>query len=211
PHAILLNGPRGIGKATLVFRLARFLLAERDRPTDAAGQGLATDLECGVFHRVAAGGHADLLTVERAYDPRRRRLRGEIVVEDAREITAFFRLTAAEGGWRIVVVDGAEEMNRNAANALLKILEDPLALPALATRRAGPADRDAAARSVPSRARRARSRAAGGTSRREHWTRTGARRCQRARALPVDGRNAVTGSGYRCCTAACLRRSARPC
>src|SRR5208283_3706693 len=47
------------------------------------------------------------------------------VVEDAREITAFFRLTAAEGGWRIVVVDGAEEMNRNAANALLKILEEP--------------------------------------------------------------------------------------
>src|SRR5208282_2775114 len=125
PHAILLCGPRGIGKATLAFRLARFLLAERDHPTGPAGQELATDPECGVFHRVAAGGHADLLTVERAYDPRRRRLRGEIVVEDAREITAFFRLTAAEGGWRIVVVDGAEEMNRNAANALLKILEEP--------------------------------------------------------------------------------------
>jgi len=125
PHAILLNGPRGIGKATLAFRLARFLLADRDHPTGAAEQGLAIDPECGVFHRVAAGGHADLLTVERAYDPRRRRLRGEIVVEDAREITGFFRLTAAEGGWRIVVVDGAEEMNRNAANALLKILEEP--------------------------------------------------------------------------------------
>src|SRR5262249_7229089 len=62
---------------------------------------------------------------ERAYDPRRGRLRGEIVVEDAREITGFFRLTAAEDGWRIVVVDGAEEMNRNAANALLKVLEEP--------------------------------------------------------------------------------------
>ena len=78
-----------------------------------------------MFHRVAAGGHADLLTVERAYDPRRRRLRSEIVVEGAREITGFFRLTAAEEGWRIVVVDGAEEMNRNAANALLKVLEEP--------------------------------------------------------------------------------------
>jgi DNA polymerase-3 subunit delta' len=65
------------------------------------------------------------LTVERAYDPRRRRLRSEIVVEDAREITAFFRLTAAEEGWRIVIVDGAEELNRNAANALLKVLEEP--------------------------------------------------------------------------------------
>ena len=64
-------------------------------------------------------------TVERAYDPRRRRLRSEIVVDDAREIGAFLRLTAAEGGWRVVIVDGADEMNRNAANALLKILEEP--------------------------------------------------------------------------------------
>jgi DNA polymerase III subunit delta' len=122
PHAILLCGPRGIGKATLAFRLARFLLAGGG---GAGASGLAIDPASGVFRRVAAGGHADLLTVERAYDPRRRRVRGEIVVEDAREITQFFRLTAAEEGWRIVVVDGAEEMNRAAANALLKILEEP--------------------------------------------------------------------------------------
>jgi DNA polymerase-3 subunit delta' len=126
PHAILLSGPRGIGKATLAFRFARFLLANGDHRTNAVAEnGLAIDPESGVFHRVAAGGHADLLTVERAYDPRRRRLRGEIVVEDAREIISFFRLTAAEEGWRIVIVDGAEEMNRSAANALLKILEEP--------------------------------------------------------------------------------------
>ena len=133
PHAILLAGPRGIGKATLAFRFARFLLAQGGRDEDAAAdffggadeKGLAIDPEGGVFRRVAASGHADLLTVERAWDPRRRRLRGEIVVEDAREIAEFFRLTAAEEGWRIVVVDGAEEMNRNAANAVLKILEEP--------------------------------------------------------------------------------------
>jgi DNA polymerase III subunit delta' len=126
PHATLLSGPRGIGKATLAFRFARFLLTNRDHSTAAAVEsGLAIDPESEVFHRVAAGGHADLLTVERAYDPRRRRLRGEIVVDDAREITSFFRLTAAEEGWRIVIVDGAEEMNRSAANALLKILEEP--------------------------------------------------------------------------------------
>ena len=106
--------------------MARFLLVTgEDSTKTAVGSGLAIDSDNGVFKRVAAGGHADLLTVERAYDPRRRRLRSEIVVEDAREITAFFRLTAAEQGWRIVVVDGAEEMNRNAANALLKILEEP--------------------------------------------------------------------------------------
>jgi DNA polymerase III subunit delta' len=121
PHAILLSGPRGIGKATLAFRFARFLLAIGS----AAGDGLATDLESSVFRRVASGGHADLLTVERAYDPRRRRLRSDIIVEDTRAIAGFFRLTAAEEGWRVVIVDGAEEMNRNAANALLKILEEP--------------------------------------------------------------------------------------
>ena len=126
PHAILLSGPRGIGKATLAFRFARFLLVNGDPPTKAATEsGLAIDPESGVFRRVAAGGHADPLTVERAYDPRRRRLRGEIVAEDARQITSFFRLTAAEEGWRIVILDGAEDMNRSAANALLKILEEP--------------------------------------------------------------------------------------
>jgi DNA polymerase III subunit delta' len=121
PHAILFSGPRGIGKATLAFRLARFVLARGE----GSGEGLATAPESGVFRRVAAGGHADLLTVERGFDPRRRRLRSEIVAEEAREIAGFLRLTAAEEGWRVVVVDGAEEMTTSAANALLKILEEP--------------------------------------------------------------------------------------
>jgi DNA polymerase III subunit delta' len=136
PHALLLGGPRGIGKATLAFRLARFVLAGGAGKGASAGlfgtnndakadPGLSVAPDGGVFRRVASGGHADLLTVERAYDPRRRRLRSEIVVDDTREIGAFFRLTSAEGGWRVVVVDGADEMNRNAANALLKILEEP--------------------------------------------------------------------------------------
>ncbi len=133
PHAILLGGPRGIGKATLAFRFARFLLSQGKQDGGAGADffsgpgetGLAVDPESGVFRRIAASGHADLLTVERAWDQRRRRLRGEIVVEDTRAIAEFFRLTAAEEGWRVVIVDGAEEMNRNAANAVLKILEEP--------------------------------------------------------------------------------------
>ena len=123
PHAIVIGGPRGIGKATLAFRLARFVFAQSTG--DAGGETLAIPSDSAVFRRVAAGGHADLLTVERAYDPRRKRLRSEIVVEDARDIGAFLHLTPAEGGWRVVIVDGADEMNRSAANAVLKILEEP--------------------------------------------------------------------------------------
>ncbi len=131
PHALLLSGLRGIGKATLAFRFARFVLAHgaaESAPggmTDSTGADLGIAPESGVFRRVVAGGHADLLTVERAYDPRRHRLRGEIVVDDTRAIGTFLHLTPAEGGWRVVIVDGADEMNRNAANALLKVLEEP--------------------------------------------------------------------------------------
>jgi len=125
PHAVIIGGPRGIGKATLAFRLARFALLQSGEIQIPEGEGLAIPPESGVFRRIAASGHADLLTVERAYDPRRRRMRSEIVVDDTREIAAFLRLTSAEGGWRVVIVDGADEMNRNAANAVLKILEEP--------------------------------------------------------------------------------------
>src|SRR6516162_2757416 len=72
PHAILFCGPRGIGKATLAFRLARFVLA---RGAVVGAESLAIDAGSGVFRRVAAGGHADLCTVERIWDAQRRRLR----------------------------------------------------------------------------------------------------------------------------------------
>src|SRR5271165_3045369 len=118
-HAWLLTGPAGIGKATLAFRFARRLLAGH------GGEGLQLDSTHPVFRRVAVGAHADLLTVERAFDPKRKRQRTEIVVDDVRRIGGFLHLTPAEGGWRVVVVDGADELNRNAANALLKVLEEP--------------------------------------------------------------------------------------
>jgi DNA polymerase-3 subunit delta' len=117
-HAWLITGPEGVGKATLAFRFVRRILAGAAPTLDLAPAD-------PVFRRVATGSHADLLTIEREFDEKRQRIRGEIVVDDTRVISAFLRLTPAEGGWRVVVIDGAEHMNRNAANAVLKMLEEP--------------------------------------------------------------------------------------
>jgi DNA polymerase-3 subunit delta' len=78
-----------------------------------------------VFRRIAAGTHAGLMTVERSADEKTKRMRRDIVVDEVRAVTQFLRRTAGEGGWRVVVVDGAEDMNPNASNALLKLLEEP--------------------------------------------------------------------------------------
>ncbi|GBQ04748.1 DNA polymerase III subunit delta' [Saccharibacter floricola DSM 15669] len=111
-HAWLISGPAGIGKATLAFRLARHLL-KGDDPMSPTGR------------RVRAGTHGDLLEISRQIDPRKGRLRGEITVSDVQPIQNFLHHTATEGGWRVVIVDGVEFLNRFAANALLKILEEP--------------------------------------------------------------------------------------
>jgi len=134
-HAWLICGPKGIGKATLAFRFARFLLAQPPKSSEGAlfGDVLPAELpntldipsNNPVFHRIAANGHADLMTIEKAYDEKKERQKTEIAVGDVRGVGGFLSKTAAEGGWRVVVIDAADEMNRNAANAVLKILEEP--------------------------------------------------------------------------------------
>lgn len=128
-HAWLITGPKGIGKAGLAWRIARFALSgggEGGGLFGGAPETLALAPSHPVFRRAAAGGHADLKVVERGWvDDKKSRLRTEIVIDDVRGIGAFMALTPAEGGWRVVIIDAACEMNRNAANAVLKVLEEP--------------------------------------------------------------------------------------
>jgi len=126
PHAWLIGGPRGVGKATLAYRLARFVFAHPD-PASAAVR-TATSLELPpdntALRRVVAQGHSDLLALERT-EGDNGKLRTVIQVDDVRRTVGFFGSTAGEGGWRICIVDSADELNAAGANALLKILEEP--------------------------------------------------------------------------------------
>lgn len=129
-HAWLLTGPRGVGKATLAWRIARFLLATPDPdPDDMFGAPVPTSLDISpdhpIAHRIAAGAEPGLKSVHRTENEKTRRMRDQIVVDDIRDMASFFHLSATDRGRRVVIFDAADDMNVNAANALLKMLEEP--------------------------------------------------------------------------------------
>ncbi len=121
PHAILLGGPQGIGKATLAYRLTRFALAGgRD-----GAQDLSLPPDHPVSRQVASLSHPDLLVLRRIKEDDKKAMSQVIRVEDTRRIASFFGSTAAYGGWRVCIVDAVEDMNASSANAILKLLEEP--------------------------------------------------------------------------------------
>ncbi|MCY1128334.1 DNA polymerase III subunit delta' [Frigidibacter sp. RF13] len=131
-HGWLLTGPRGVGKATLAWRIARFLLAT---PPDAVG-GLFGDpapapvtLDIPPDHptarRMRAGAEPGLFVLRRGPNDKGDRLSAEIRVDEVRKLKSFLHLSSADGGRRVVIVDAADELNIAAANALLKLLEEP--------------------------------------------------------------------------------------
>jgi DNA polymerase-3 subunit delta' len=126
-HAWLLTGPKGIGKATLAYRAARFVLRHGMAEVAAAAgaHDLSTPEDHQVFRQVAARSHPNLLTLNRPYDDKSKRLKTVITVEEVRRTANFFGMSAGAGGWRVAIIDAADEMNVNAENALLKILEEP--------------------------------------------------------------------------------------
>lgn len=133
PHAMLLAGPRGIGKATLAYRLARYLLSGKrpevavpglfgDEPSD---QTLESDINSPIAQRMITGSHGDLLVIQPEFDEKKKTSIDTIFVEQVRRVVEFMHQTPSESDWRVVIVDPADAMNVNAANALLKVLEEP--------------------------------------------------------------------------------------
>lgn len=137
PHALLFSGPQGVGKATLAYRFARFILSgEGDAENGGAslfGDALppvqkatmAVDTETPVCQRIAHGSHPDLLVLEPEYDEKKDSYKAVIPIEAARKVGHFLSQTSSEGGWKIIIIDPVDALNPNAANALLKWLEEP--------------------------------------------------------------------------------------
>ena len=130
-HAWLITGPRGIGKATLAWRFTRFLLhaaakLKGDPQPGTAGVGsLEVPANHEIARRIAAGSELTVMGIERSISPKSGRMRRIIPIEDVRELQSFFSLTSADGLPLVAVVDSPDEMERHAANAMLKLLEEP--------------------------------------------------------------------------------------
>src|SRR5271166_5392087 len=126
-HAWLIGGAEGIGKATLAWRFARFVLANPDPNARAVRE--ARDLHVDPNHQaarlLAALAHPDFSLIRRVWQADKKRFSSEIQVDNVRAALQVFQMSAAFGGWRICIVDCAEDLNRNSANALLKMIEEP--------------------------------------------------------------------------------------
>ena len=123
-HAILIEGPEGIGKATLAFRFANHVLSHPD-PALAPAMLAEPDTNSAVSRQITSGASHNLLHLTRPVDEKSGRMKATITVDEVRRAGHFFAQTSGTGNWRIVIIDAADDLNRNAANAILKILEEP--------------------------------------------------------------------------------------
>ena len=123
-HAWLICGAKGIGKATLAYRIARYALAD-ETGRSADGKSLEVSVDCLAARQVNALSHPGLLLMRRVYDHKTKRFSATIPVDEIRKLRSFLNHKADEGKWRVVIVDSADELNVSSANALLKSLEEP--------------------------------------------------------------------------------------
>ncbi|UCI05754.1 DNA polymerase III subunit delta' [Mesorhizobium sp. B1-1-8] len=124
PHALIFAGPLGIGKATLAFHLAHHLLKNPDSRT--APDTLAVpDPASPLFRQIATGAHPSVLHLTRPANDKTKSFKTVLTVDEIRRVSRFLSMTSHDGSYRVVIVDPADDMNINAANALLKNLEEP--------------------------------------------------------------------------------------
>lgn len=123
-HALLLVGPSGIGKASFAFQLAHHVLAHPDAAS-APPAFETIDQGSALYRQVAQGAHPAVLHLTRPFNDKSKSFRSAVTVDEIRRIGRFLSMTAHDGAYRIVIVDPADDMNANAANALLKNLEEP--------------------------------------------------------------------------------------
>jgi len=127
PHAFIISGLPGIGKATLAWRLARFILANPDPAgvTRADRTDLFVPEGHAISRQVAALSHPDLVLLRREWNPETKRHATQIQVDDVRRAIHMFQRAAGRGGFRICLLDCADDLNPSSANALLKLVEEP--------------------------------------------------------------------------------------
>lgn len=123
-HAILIEGPEGVGKATLAFRFAYHLLTHPE-PSSAPDTLHDPDLTRPEIRPVIQAASHDVLHIRRPVEAKTGRLKSAIIVDEIRRVGRFCHQTSGTGRYRIVILDTADSLNRSAANALLKILEEP--------------------------------------------------------------------------------------
>ena len=136
PHAFLFTGQIGIGKATLAYRIARYIFNQsipiNNVPEEyensfilASPEGIHTHFDTPASKQVTNKSHPNLLIVERSINEKTTKFRKNIVIDDVKKLEQFLRMTPAKKGWRVVIIDTADDMNLNASNAILKLLEEP--------------------------------------------------------------------------------------
>jgi len=119
PHAWLIAGIEGIGKATLAWHFAHYVMSGGANPIGKL------NMQHPAARLIAAEAHPDLFVLQRPLDERTGALKDGIPVEEARKIAPFLHMTASHGGWRIAIVDEAHTLNRFGQNAILKVIEEP--------------------------------------------------------------------------------------
>tara|TARA_B100000212_G_scaffold92522_1_gene67915 strand:+ start:854 stop:1993 length:1140 start_codon:yes stop_codon:yes gene_type:complete len=133
-HGWLITGSKGIGKATFAWRVAKFLLTQPTYDLEKNGlfdnsKNVDSDIDANlrkvITARILAESEPRLSVIRKSYDEKRKTFRSSIRVDEVRQLKSFFSLSVTDGGYRVAIVDCADDLNINAANALLKTLEEP--------------------------------------------------------------------------------------